>query len=438
MQFLEKDVQAYIWNNRKCWRKLIQPLHLPKKHQFLDDLSDVKPELLLHNQVLERVNKVYEMVKSIELLGYEVPLEKASDSTIRADFLGTLEHKTGIAIIELKRSHQTEREAFTELLAYSNHLIGCFPGMCKEDIIYVLISPMKTRIAREAYIQTLITDNKPILALIPELSGNAISSLKLSPWIPSVEDAISFTDIVLQPKNFNVCKIAWEHSEGNWNPSPGQRVSQTVKDQLNWIAVMAAKLMEQQGIHGFAYCSQIWSELSEAFPFTNSLILAGLNPYAAASQRYLGNREQVKDIALHQFNRVNMKNIIPGLKEVSSDLFRMLYASWDNHLFNIAIKVVEDATKTITGKSPSIDWGAMTWEEYKFHSNEDIYCTNYPVYTTGYLRELYWDFIRLDYDFVSKVGTQNHPVNFHDDLYLNAVETIHNENYFRRFIDRFL
>lgn len=438
MKFLEKDVQAYIWNNHKSWRKLIQSIHLPKKHQFSDDLSDVKPELLLHNQIIERISKVYERAKSIQILGCEVPLEKKSDSTIRADFLGIPEDKTGIAIIELKRNHQTEREAFTELLAYSNHLINCFPGMCKEDIIYVLISPMKTRIAREAYVQTLIIDNKPILALVPSLSGKEISSLKLSPWIPSVEDINSLTETVLHPKNFNVCKIAWEHSEGNWNSPPGERVSQTVKDQLNWIAVMAAKLMEQQGINGFAYCSQIWSELSEAFPFTNSLILVGLNPYAAASQRFLSSKYSPGNMSSHQSDQVNIIDFIPGLKEVPNELFRMLYSSWDNHLFNIAIKVVEDATKTITGKSPSIDWGAMTWDEYVSHPIEDRYCINYPVYTTGYIRELYWDFTRLDYNFISKVGTKNHPVEFHDDLYLNAVETLHNENYFRRFIDRFL
>jgi len=52
--------------------------------------------------------------------------------------------------------------------------------MSREDLVYILISPMETRIARDAVIQTLTFDNRNIVALIPELTDpNDLSTLKL-------------------------------------------------------------------------------------------------------------------------------------------------------------------------------------------------------------------------------------------------------------------
>jgi hypothetical protein len=45
--------------------------------------------------------------------------------------------------------------------------------------------------------------------------------------------------------------------------------------------------MEESGVHGFAYCSQLWPELSQVLPFTNSLVLVGMNPYAVGSVQHL-------------------------------------------------------------------------------------------------------------------------------------------------------
>jgi hypothetical protein len=368
MNFSEKDIQNYIWKNREDWCSFVEPLELPDVSKSFDDLSDLKPEALLHHQALKRLEEVYELISELELFGCEVPLEKASNSTIRADFLAIPLQETGIVVIELKKSSQTERQAFTELLAYSNHLTTLFPGMCREDIIYVLISPMNTRIVREAYVQTLIFDKRPICALVPKFSDkNDISTLKLSPWIPSLEEMVNFTQIAFHPCNLDLCKVVWEYSERVWDASPRERINDHLINQLDSVASMAAQVMEQQGIHGFAYCSQLWSELSSALPFTNSLVIVGLNPYSIASSM---NLKEDENSEFYTQDIPEISEIILGLSKSRSerkyfeDPLSRLHRSWRGHLFDIAFKAVELATKTTDG-SPLTDYGSMTWAEYQ-------------------------------------------------------------------------
>ncbi|MEM5643071.1 hypothetical protein AAHB52_20810 [Bacillus toyonensis] len=146
--FKEKEIQEYIWNEKECFSELIVG-EVPKIDIGFD--VQVEPNILLQKIILGRLKETVQYVKGMDLIGVEVPLKRDGDSTIRADFLGMNIEDTGISIIELKRGRQTERQAFTELLAYSNHLVSLFPTMGKDDIVNVLISPMEERIVRGGF-----------------------------------------------------------------------------------------------------------------------------------------------------------------------------------------------------------------------------------------------------------------------------------------------
>lgn len=74
-----------------------------------------------------------------------------------------------------------------------------FPSMTKNDSVYILISPMETRIARDAVIQSLIFDNRDIIALIPTFSDPLdITSLKLELWIPDQTELATFSNIAFR------------------------------------------------------------------------------------------------------------------------------------------------------------------------------------------------------------------------------------------------
>lgn len=97
-------------------------------------------------------------------------MKKKNESTIRLDLLGLLESENGLCIIEVK-SKQTERQAFTELLAYSSHLKQIFMPLSNVDIAHILIAPMESRIVRESILNGIVYERKFTFALIPIHDG---------------------------------------------------------------------------------------------------------------------------------------------------------------------------------------------------------------------------------------------------------------------------
>ncbi|MFA7060644.1 MAG: hypothetical protein WC156_07485, partial [Pedobacter sp.] len=202
MKFSEIEIQEYLWSQREHFADFLVDTSILNEIKCLDDLSDLTAQALVRNMITKKLKEMYFSLHSLELIGSEVPLEQLLNSTIRADFLAVFPGDTGVGIIELKKSSQTERQAFTELLAYSNHITTLFPGMSREDIVYILISPMVTRIARDAVIQSLTFDNRKIVALIPELTDpDDLTTLKLRLWVPTDSELYSFSRLA-----FNVVK----------------------------------------------------------------------------------------------------------------------------------------------------------------------------------------------------------------------------------------
>ena len=445
MKFSEKQIQDFIWSKREEFYCLLGNSPAFSEVKFNDDLSDITIDALLKNRINRKLERGYEKLESMELIGCEVPLEQASNSTIRADFLSTFPGNTGIGIVELKKSAQTERQAFTELLAYAQHLNTLFPGMTREDTVYVLISPMETRIARDAVIQTLIFDNRNIVALKPRFEDpDDIESLKLDIWIPTDQELTSFSNSAFNQSHFNVCKIVWEYTEGWWDASEGQSLSAGQVEDLNSVSALAAQHMEEAGIHGFAYCSQTWPELANALPLTNSLVLVGLNPYAVGGNKFLqrGHLDENEDVPPPQAYLPNLSQIIPGLsknaKAVHQDFHYLedLHSVWDSQLFRIGRDVVKAATQTSDGKAPLTDQGFMDWGTYQEQFLEDVPCNNFLVRPTGLVRQLYMDVAKIDYDLCAKNGVENHPV--HGDFPHVGIDYLTAQYYFRNFIRRMM
>ena len=122
--------------------------------------------------------KIDEMVEQLELLtlqGKEVRLVRDDDSSTRIDLLGHLEGYGDLVIIKLTNSDQTERQSFTELLAYANHFCTLFPSLSETSFMSVLIAPMQgrgVRDVRDSLAQELIVNGKNTLGLIPKFDGD--------------------------------------------------------------------------------------------------------------------------------------------------------------------------------------------------------------------------------------------------------------------------
>jgi len=420
--FSEKEIQQQLWKQRENFVDIIDCAEIPYPYSFSADISDLKPERLLQNNLYKQLAIIDETLRETQLIGYEVPLQKQGDSTIRADFLGVSLEPPCFVIIELKKSNRTERDSFTELLAYSNHITTAFPTMCKADIYYILIAPMDSRIVREALIHSLVFDRKFVYALIPYFTNeNAIQSLRLKPWIPDIETISTITGSVFAAKNFSVAKIVWEHSD-EWCDA---------KSRFNRISAFAAQIMEHQGIHGFVFSSQVWTELVEVLPLSNSLVIVALNPYAISNPLF----------EPYTTSGFDLTKVLPGLKNSAKEVgdqenyHFVLYSCWDSHLLNIGYYVVNQANQNTEGKKIIPDSGSMSWADYELEFIEYVACENFDIRPTGILRELYWDVTHIDYRWIAENRLSKHPIHS-DMMYHYAVDTLNSHHFFSTFMTR--
>lgn len=440
----EKEIQNYIWEVKEDFPELLVKMPKLQITEFASDLSDVNPSALVQNHVFKKIQDSFDLIDSISLIGIEVGLEQSKNSVIRADFIGTFLGTTGVGIIELKKSKQTERQAFTELLAYSNHMTNLFPTMSKEDIVYILISPMETRICRDAVLQSLLFDGRKVVALIPEFEDeNDVKSLKLRPWLPKSTELAKFSSIAFREENFDVYSVVWKYSEGWWDAPKGESPSGSLVGQMNDVSALAAQFMEESGIHGFTYCSQTWSELEPVLPYTNTLVLVGLNPYSVGGiQYYLNKTGQPDKVPSAHMKLPLLSEMIPSLAKKPTlldeeyNLVDDLRITWSAQLFRIGKKVVDAVTKTSSGHSPHTDQGCMDWETFQTQMLEDVYCHRFNIRSTGLLRHMYLEMVNLDYEACKKCTPEEHPI--HGDIPYNAIEMITSQHYFRFFIRRLM
>lgn len=438
----EKDIQEYIWKRRGDFNKILQSAELPQR----PDKSpwEYSPTEILYYHLIDKYKGIWEAIEGLDMFGCEVPLKKDGDSTIRADFLGILEGENGIVIVELKKSEQTERQAYTELLAYGNHIRNLFPPMCKADVVYLLIAPMKERIVREATVHTILYDHNSVCALIPSWDDDDISTLKLNLWVPTIEDICQISEGCFTEANFDVFKIAWDGLPGIWSPSEdGEEPDEEMKARLNNIASMAAQIMEEQGIHGFVYCSQGYSEHQKMLPLSNSLIIGAINPYKAAKNRILLSRGiSISDADKFDIEAINMLDIIPELSNKSKDInqetnyISFLDMSWSNIITAIGFRLVKILTTSIDRDSIETSYGGFDWETYQTILLEDSLCYNFDIFLTGLLRELFLEYSVLDWEYMKSNGSEEHPIYDHGDFPNELVDIIHSQFYVREFIKR--
>ena len=80
------------------------------------------------------------------------------------DLLGT--HEDGLFVLELKVNRAAERNAFSELFAYSNYISGMFPGSGKKDITNILVANLDAKITQQAFLYDLIITDRDIIVYL--------------------------------------------------------------------------------------------------------------------------------------------------------------------------------------------------------------------------------------------------------------------------------
>ena len=443
MKFTEKQIQEHIWKYRDDLPELIDEFERPALNEFGSDkkaIEEVTAEKILYNLIVERIADIHDAVRCTFLFGMEVPLGNEGETKIRTDFLGKSEGRPGIYIFELKKDKQTERQAFTELLAYANQLNFKFPSHCIDDTVFVLISPIASKTIEDAYLQSLIFDRRKVCILQPYLTDeNDINTLRLKPFFPELKDILIFSNTAFKKRNFDVAVFVWSDDETHWNAKPD---GQNERD-MNRVASLAAQLMEAKNIHGFVYAQQTWPEIKTILPYTNKLVLVGLNPYKIASDSYHQvnspdtNQNELPDID-DMYEHVNLSHILEGLskhKEIHEDwnYFTGLSNTWSSQLFYAAEEAVAFAKINRVGIEihSEVAYGG-NWQQYESSFIENVATFNYDVIPTGVIRQLYHETARLDHLHWTKFNS--HP--FQGDAFGWAIENCESHYLFEIFLNR--
>jgi hypothetical protein len=256
---------------------------LPAAINALDEYDEPEFQLwkLLKEKAIEKLRYNHHLALDAQFLGSGVNLPIDNTRHMFLDLLGS--HEDGLFILELKIDKPAERNAFTELLGYSNYIAGLFPGMGNKDILNILVTPLSAKIAKQAYLYDLLISDRSVILYQPEFPTGTADSLRLSLYIPDDDDFQNFANRLLSHDAMS-CVIAsfadipgWiEYDESNPSTLPSH-----TRDALQKITSYSAQLMEHEGLHGFCYVRKRWREIQKAIggEEQSDLIICALNPF---------------------------------------------------------------------------------------------------------------------------------------------------------------
>lgn len=389
----EKDIQNYIWEHKEDFWDMVDVGNTPS---FVDKKPwEYEPWELIYQQLISEYYKNVEYLRGLNLFGCEIGLPKDGENTIRTDLLGCIEGVNGFVVCELKVNKQPERQAYTELFAYSNYVRSKIAPTSKRDIFYLLISPMEERIVREATICNLLYERNRVVAMVPEWIEDE-QRLKLKVWVPEMKEFRTFTKTAFAFQNIDTFKVTWRWP-GKWSPSEqGAKPNSEMIHQLNQVSAYTAQLMEARGINGFTYCSQLYPEWRDAGYVENGLVICGINPFKATKTKLLYEHgSTLKEAAETDIEPISIFNLFPHLKNHCEDantehnFWSWMGENWSSALEEIAFEVRKRLTTSFYPEPILTDHGGFTWDSFLNNSIEDMDCWNYDIHLTSLLREFY-------------------------------------------------
>ncbi len=159
-----------------------------------DDI-DFKLWRIIKARALDKLERLHRSIRYGEFIGSKVKLPMDSTQPMELDLLG--QHEDGVFILELKVDRSAERNAFSELFAYSNYIAEMFALSGHKDIVNVLVAKLDAKITRQAFLYDLLITDRNIIVYKPEFQDETLQSLRLKLHIPSDDDYRYFTNQLL-------------------------------------------------------------------------------------------------------------------------------------------------------------------------------------------------------------------------------------------------
>ncbi len=391
MNLTENEFRDYLFENHQ---DSISSLVCGRREPIEWKGNNFPPISVLLQQIVEtKINEIIDGLESLVLSARELRLEKSGDSTTRIDLFGNSE-RIGLAIIELKKSKQTERQAFTELLAYANHFCSIFPGLTEHAINTILIAPMETRTVRDAFVQEVLGNNKSSAALIPSEENGKI---KLTIYYPDKSYYQWFENNLLDDRSMYTVAIAFEELRGwiDTDKDNDQKIPDCSKDALNTISNTVSHRLEAEGFHSIVYAAQQWGEIGQSFPYPNVIYAVSINPFASF-------RASCHDGEIYGATPEGRVSEIQSVYNQIDESEREFWLeSLESNFHGLAIRIVKEefdrcflhTDKSIVGSEISLP----DWYGVKTSMINSVFTHNLDIYQTGLLRKIYSSYIEYIY-----------------------------------------
>ncbi|MDG2990091.1 hypothetical protein L3556_03955 [Candidatus Synechococcus calcipolaris G9] len=366
-------------------------------------------------QIVERkINEIIDGLESLVLSAKELRLKKSGDTTTRIDLFGNSEY-IGLAIIELKKSGQTERQAFTELLAYANHFCSIFSGLTEHAINTILIAPMKTRTVRDAFVQEVLGNNKSSVALIP---SDEEGQIKLTVYYPDESYYQWFENNLLDDRSMYTVAIAFQELDGciDTDKNNNQRIPDYSKEALNTISNSISHRLGFEGFHSIVYATQSWGEISQDFLYPNVIYAVFVNPFASfRNSCYEGQIcGETREGRVYEIQSV--------YDQIDESERQFWLESLESNFHGLAIRIVkEEFDKCFLNTKKSkvkYEISLPDWYDVKTSMINSVFTHNLEIYQTGLLRKIYSNYIAYIY------GVSMDEIFYSDDLPIYSYYTL--------------
>ncbi len=391
MKLSENEFRDFLFENH---RDSISELVYGKREPVEWNSDDFPPISILLQQIAEtKINEIIDGLESLVLSARELRLEKSGDTTTRIDLLGNSEC-IGLAIIELKKSKQTERQAFTELLAYANHFCSIFPGLTEQAINTILIAPMETRTVRDAFVQELLGNNKSSAALIPSEENGKI---RLTVYYPDESYYQWFENNLLDDRSMCTVAIAFQELKGWIDTDNGndQMIPDYSKDALNTISNSISHRLEAEGFHSIVYATQKWGEIGQLLPYPNVIYAVFINPFASFRSSCHGGH-------IYGETKEGRASEIQSVYDQIDGSERDFWLEClESNFHGLAIKFVkEEFDKCFfdtEGSKIQSEISLPDWYSVKTSMIDSVLTHNLDIYQTGLLRKIYSNYVEYIY-----------------------------------------
>lgn len=392
MDISENEFRDFLFNNhRENFSTIIvgrrEPIDWPDE--------DFPPlHILLQQRSEKKINEALDNLEGMVLGASELRLTRESDSTTRIDLVGNSE-SSGLTIIELKKSKQTERQAFSELLAYSNHFCTVFPGLKESSLTSILVAPMETRTTRDAYAQELVSNNKCILALVPEYENG---KAELSVYYPDATYYKWFENNLLDDRSIITVALAFEEIKGWIDLETGQEgvPAHSIK-ALNTLTSSISNMLEANGYHSMCYSTQPWGEIASglSLPFPNVVYVAAVNPFSsfrtAITEEGISGSSQAGRIA-------EVQAVHDQLSESEREFWiETIEGNFHNRLIRLVRNEFEKLLKNKDNEKIRFEISLPDWYGLKTSFINSVTVNHGDIYLTGLLREIHSEYMEYVY-----------------------------------------